>query len=85
MHRFWAQVRYKDGVLSEASVRRQDGRPIGRQLPIGWHNMGPFVVEPVAAGQKQIELFTEHDCDGRTVSTEFAKIEFDQIPDAKQE
>jgi hypothetical protein len=65
---------YAAGGTVDAKITRLDIPVTGYNRPLGEHFLGIWRIEPVPPLARQVLLFTEHDCNGRTVVSLLAKI-----------
>jgi hypothetical protein len=65
---------HADGRSSDAHIARIDRPYTGNTKPVGMIDMGVWRVWPIA-GAKYISIVTQHNCGGRDVLTELARVE----------
>jgi hypothetical protein len=77
LNRTWAQATYPDRPPTDATVQRPGPKSIGYvNRPLGQQDLGEFLVAPIPDDASGAVVWLEHDCGGRVVMSELARLKF---------
>ena len=71
--RIQAYTRRPDGTLADAFTKREDMPERGATKPVGQIDVGQWRIWPLTGGVA-VEIYSQHDCDGRLVTTRVAEV-----------